>query len=95
MSWNINFVGTVTKVAVAMTAQSEKFTDGSKEEYDKALPLMLGIVNQNSRPAGQDFLISVVASGHMYPVSNSEGLATEFVSSLQVEVKQLFGECKI
>lgn len=62
MSWSISFLGKPEKVAEALEAYSEKLSGYSKEEYEKALPNLVGLVKQNFGNETQ--LIKINASGH-------------------------------
>ncbi len=62
MSWSVSFFGKPEKVAEALEAYSEKLSGYSKEEYDKALPNMVGIVRQNFGNESQ--LIKFSGNGH-------------------------------
>lgn len=62
MSWSVSFFGKPEKVAEALEAYSEKLSGYSKEEYDKALPLMTGLVRQNFGNESQ--LIKFSGNGH-------------------------------
>lgn len=63
MSWSISFIGRPEKVVEALEGYVAKtgISGPSKEEYEKALPLMVGIVNQNFGNEGE--LVQVSASG--------------------------------
>jgi hypothetical protein len=61
MSWSISFIGKPEKVVEALEAHSDKLTDYSKVEYDKILPSLVNVVQQNF---GFDYLVKLEASGH-------------------------------
>jgi hypothetical protein len=61
MSWSISFIGKPEKVVEALEAHSNKLSDYSKVEYDKVLPSIVNIIQQNF---GFDYLVKVDASGH-------------------------------
>lgn len=63
MSWSISFIGRPEKVVEALEGYVAKtgISGPSKEEYEKALPLMVGIVQQNFGNEGE--LVQVSASG--------------------------------
>jgi len=61
MSWSIHFIGKPEKVVEALEAHVEKtgISGASKEEYEKALPNMVGLVKQNfgsSSPSQQEYI---------------------------------------
>lgn len=65
MSWSIGFSGKASKVAEALKDYSNKLSGQSKEEYDKALPNMVALVEQNFNQKDQEEpLIKLMASGH-------------------------------
>lgn len=47
MSWSVSLIGKPANVVKALEAESAKFTDQSKVEYDAALPHLVGLVQQN------------------------------------------------
>lgn len=63
MSWSISFIGRPEKVVEALEGYVAKsgISGPSAEEYEKALPLMVGIVQQNFGNEGE--LVQVSASG--------------------------------
>lgn len=61
MSWSISFIGKPEKVVEALTAQSAQLNGQSKEEYDSALPHLIGLVNENF---GTGYPVKLAASGH-------------------------------
>ncbi|MFA5727712.1 MAG: hypothetical protein WC886_08745 [Saccharofermentanaceae bacterium] len=78
MSWSIQFIGKPEKVIEALQGQSEKMNGESKNEYDSALPHLVGIVKENY---GFDYLINISASGHGY--SNGENSTRQLTASIQ------------
>ncbi len=80
MSWSVTFFGKPEKVAEALEAYSEKLSDYSKEEYDKALPHMVALVKQNFGQEQQ--LIKFSGSGHG---TKTNGVSTQsyFVMSIE------------
>lgn len=65
MSWNIAFIGKTSDVVAALKAESNKltFNDASKQEYDAALPHLVGLVEQNVEPQ-TEAIVKVQAAGH-------------------------------
>jgi hypothetical protein len=61
MSWSIGFIGKPEKVIEALDAQSAKFNDQSKVEYDEALPHLKALVAQNY---GHMYPVKITAAGH-------------------------------
>jgi hypothetical protein len=61
MSWSIGFIGKPEKVIEALEAQSAKFSDQSKVEYDEALPHLKALISQNF---GFDYPVKITAAGH-------------------------------
>lgn len=61
MSWSVYFMGTPTKVAAALTAQSETMNGQSKAEYDDALPHLVALVQQNFGNDGE--IVKIAANG--------------------------------
>lgn len=78
MSWNINFTGKAEKVVEAMKAEAEKLSGQSREEYESALPHLVGLVEQNVAVGGNPEypkMIVIQASGH--GSKNKDGAWTE------------------
>lgn len=69
MSWSIGFIGTPDKIVEALNAHSEKLDGYSKTEYDKALPNMVNLVQQNFGQINQ--VLEVMGNGHGY-IENGE-----------------------
>lgn len=67
MSWSITLIGHPDNIVKALEAESQNLSGKSKEEFDAALPHMIGLVQQNRNidPANQPVL-SIQASGHGY-----------------------------
>lgn len=59
MSWSISAKGTPEEVIQALEKQSTVLGDQSKEEYDSALPHLIGLVKENIGGT-----ISISAYGH-------------------------------
>lgn len=84
MSYSVNFVGVAGAVADALTAQSEKMSGPSRDEYDKALPHIVGIVKQNYAAAGQPApVLKVAAYGS---ATTSAGEVISSTCSVHVEI---------
>lgn len=62
MSWSINFIGKPENVVNALNEHSTKLDGQSKAEYDKALPHMVGLVEQNF--GNDNPMVKIAASGH-------------------------------
>jgi hypothetical protein len=65
MSWSIQFIGKPENVSKALEDYSTKLDGMSKEEYDKALPHLKGLVEQNSNKS-TGILVRVEANGHAF-----------------------------
>lgn len=83
MSWSIHFIGEPEKVTTALTAQSDKLSGASKEEYDAALPHLLGLVGQNFGEPSP--VVSIAASGH------GHSSAPKPYNQCQVKLELLYG----
>lgn len=70
MSWSVNLIGTPTKITAALKKQSETLTGQSKEEFDAALPHMLGLLAQNYAGTYEPAM-RITASGHGYTGYNT------------------------
>lgn len=70
MSWSLIYIGTPENVSKALKENSEKLTDKSKEEYDLALPHMVGLVEQNYSGT-YPLILKIEASGHGYNGANN------------------------
>lgn len=71
MSWNVNMTGRPEKIVEALRAEAEKMGSPgsqSREEYEAALPHLVGLVEQNIAgvPSNPEYpkMISINASGH-------------------------------
>lgn len=65
MSWSITFIGKSENVSKALEDHSTKLSGQSKEEYDAALPYLMGLVQQNFNKDNSP-VIQITASGHGY-----------------------------
>lgn len=86
MSWSIRFIGTTTKVVEALKANSEKLTGTSKQEYENALPHLIGLVEQNFDDA-REAVVDISANGHGYAVDG-----TLKQSNCGVKIERLYAE---
>lgn len=85
MSWSVKFIGTAENVSKALTAQSEKFQNQAKVEYDAAYPHIVALVNENF---GTNIpLIKLAASGCGYSV-DGEHKERELI----VSIERIYGE---
>lgn len=64
MSWSISLMGKPKNVVAALKAESAKLTGASKEEYDEALPHLIGLVEQNVAEENYPQVVDLDASGH-------------------------------
>jgi hypothetical protein len=67
MSWNVSMMGRPEKVVTALEEYAAALSGLSKEEYESALPHLVGLVKQNVAPPEQTeypLLVTVNASGH-------------------------------
>jgi|GEM_PF-2231670 len=64
MSWSVEFFGKPKAVAKAISEHSENLEGQSKEEYDNALPHLVGLVAQNFSPINPEKIIRIMAHGH-------------------------------
>lgn len=62
MSYSVSFKGTPAQVTQQLQDESNRQTGQSKEEYDNALPHLLGLVAQNTGYEGR--MIEISAYGH-------------------------------
>lgn len=85
MSWSINFIGKPQNVINALNEHSTKLSDYSKEEYDNALPHLVGLVSQNFNK-DHNILIKIAASGHGYKANGEEKYRT-----CAVTIEQIYG----
>jgi len=81
MSWSIGFIGTTQKVVEALKAESEKLSGVSKNEFDAALPHLIGLVEQNMNDTGQA-CVKLEANGHG-TFSNGKQTSGNLTMSLQ------------
>lgn len=71
MSWSISFAGTPEEVVEKLEKESSALQGDSKEEYDAALPYLVGLVKLNYGTKGQ---IRIDGFGHAYkPTQVVEG----------------------
>jgi len=69
MSWSVNFLGRPEKVVEALKTHAEKsgLTGQSREEYEAAMPHLVGLVEQNVCAGGSPEypkMVKLVANGH-------------------------------
>ncbi len=84
MSWSVSFFGKPKKVVEALEAYSGQLSGVSKDEYDKAKPNLVGLVNQNF--GNEAAIIKIMASGH--------GMVTNGVptsGNCHVEITTIYG----
>lgn len=82
MSWSIMLIGHPDKVVAALETESTKLSGKSKDEFDAALPHLVGLVRQNYNSATDiQPVLSVQASGHGY--ENSEGAYNNCIVTIQ------------
>jgi hypothetical protein len=73
MSWSVQFIGKPENVATALEAESAKFSDQSKVEYDAALPHFVALVKENFGNTGTiGTILKFTASGHGYSVNGEQ-----------------------
>jgi hypothetical protein len=64
MSWSISFIGKPEQIINALEDHSRYMGSGqSKEEFDAALPSLIGLLEQNYDRGGQ-MVIELKADGH-------------------------------
>ena len=80
MSWQVQFIGSPENVAKALEAESLRLSDQSKEEFDAALPHMVGLVKENFSPS--PIMVKLTALGHGYSV---DGEAKDRLFSITLE----------
>lgn len=85
MSWSIGFIGTTKNVITALKDESAKLSGQSKEEYDSALPHLIGMVEQNFEK-GFDPVVKITANGHGYAVDGALQSGT-----LQMQIERFYG----
>jgi len=82
MSWGISFVGKPMNVSTAIKAESGKLEGVSKIEYDKAVPHLAALVEQNFAKPGSGYAeptIKLTASGSGYTVDGEMLQGTVYV----------------
>lgn len=83
MSWSANYVGTPEKIIEALTKDAARQSGKSKEEFDAALPHMVGLLKQNHNSNGV-VIVKIDANGHGY--SSEQG---NTYGTCNVEIKQV------
>jgi hypothetical protein len=68
MSWSINLIGQGENIIKALNDESARLTGESKTEFDKALPALTTLVEQNFN-ADNIQVLKLSASGHSYAVN--------------------------
>ncbi len=86
MSWSVSFIGKPEKVIEALEANSTKLNGQSKEEFDNALPHLIGLLKLNFGP-GYYSTVKLEASGH---ATKSEDPQYSY-STLNVKMEPLAG----
>lgn len=66
MSWSVFFIGTPEKVVNALEKHAEGHQGTTKEEYDAALPHLIGLINQNYNKDADNVIIKIDANGSGY-----------------------------
>lgn len=79
MSWSVNLIGQAENIVKALNAESDRLTGDSKAEFDKALPALTTLVQQNFNADNPQFL-KLTASGHAYAVNGEPKYGTCHVS---------------
>lgn len=64
MSWSVSFIGTPEKITQALNKESSRLTGHSKEEFDKALPPIFGLLKLNT--SEPETALRICLSGHSY-----------------------------
>lgn len=72
MSWSVTFIGKPDNIVKALEENSSKLSGQSKEEYDAALPHLIGLIKQNYN-SKVDPALKLVASGHGANYGDAEG----------------------
>ena len=70
MSWSVTFIGESENIIKALNDYSTKLNGPSKEEFDHALPHLIGLVQLNFNKA-YPAVLKLNANGHAF--SNSDG----------------------
>ena len=79
MSFSLVFIGTPDKIVEALSKESERLTGASKEEFDKILPSLTTLVQQNFDKTITPAL-KLSASGHGYTENGAPKYSTCNVS---------------
>ncbi len=81
MSWSVNLIGTPDNISKSLEKTSTELAGKSKEEFDAALPHMIGLVKQNYNASNPNLALNLIASGHGYDGYNSCFVRIEAMSA--------------
>lgn len=87
MSWSVSCLGKPAKVIEYLESEETKSRCGTRDEYEAALPHIVGIVALNQFPEQNDYVepvLKVEASGSAYTVNGERK-----TSSCRVSVDQV------
>lgn len=73
MSWSIGLIGKASNIAAALKEYSETLQGQSKVEFDDALPILLGVTEQNfNKTSAEEPTLKLEASGSGYTVDGEQ-----------------------
>lgn len=82
MSWSVSFIGKPQAISEELTKHSEGLTGVSKEEYESALPHLLGLLSLNYNTSHSQ-AIKIVANGHAWSdTTNKYGSCNVSITAL-------------
>src|SRR6478752_5471343 len=65
MSWSVYFIGTPAAIVTALHKESNRLTGDSKEEFDKAKPHLIALVESNFNTNQVNTAYKLEAAGHV------------------------------
>lgn len=83
MSWSISLIGKPMNIITALGKHSKELENPSKEEFDSALPHLIGLINQNYGTTVPN--LKLQANGHGNLVNNFRS-CTVSIESFYVEM---------
>ncbi len=87
MSWSVRMAGTPADLVSALENESTKYQGASKEEFDAALPHLVGLIKLNHAPDSKAML-EIDANGHATK-QVVDGVMTTVYSQCSVAINPL------
>lgn len=89
MSWSVSYIGKPEKIVEALNQHTSSLSGQSLEEYQDALPYLIGIVQQNLN-TDYDLILNFSAGGSGY---RADGVYKH--KSCTIKLEQMYGKILI